>query len=321
MHAPSRYNIVKCLLNADPLSASETTGDGDTALHLAIEQECDDKLIELLISAYPDALKIPENMGLLPIHMCCYSRRSDADTIVDIVLSSYLPSVNIENGDGLLPAHIAAEHSTLAAFQRVIGVFPDALTVVSNNCGTPLHQAVSGNNEQIVKYICENFPDITKLKNNAGYLPFHLACSKENVNIVKTLYEAYPDAVRTFTPDGKLPLHIYASEDLSNITESDTIADILRFLIKAFPEAVDIPDGEGNTPFTLTKPDNKFIRRLLLRAKPELSYNEYIEMNYIPRRMAMFLSFAAINANGEPSIYCKLRESNIELLMLVVSYL
>jgi ankyrin repeat protein len=324
-HPPSRYEIVKKLLQADVNSAEIINPDGDTALHLAVELECDVDVLRLLISANPAAVSTANDVGMLPLHMACFPRRNTTEIvkIVEELLLVYPDGVHVENSEMFLPVHIAAQYSTVDVLKLLINLHPESVTTVaSDGSGTPLHRAIDGHNEAVVNYLCNTFPNCLKIPDGQGYLPLHVAAGCDNINMLKVVYHLYPDAIKTFSGDGRLPLHFFAIDEYDeDISENDGAADILRFLIKAYPESVDIPDANGCTPFSLCRTDSAFCRRLFLRAKPSLNYEEYVQLNYAPRKMAMFLSFAAINADGEPSIWCKLRETNIELLKLAVSFL
>jgi hypothetical protein len=82
-------------------------------------------------------------------------------------------------------------------------------------------------------------------------------------------------------------------------------ADMLRYLLRHYPAAVTIPagpdDGDMNVYQLAVKhkhPD--FVRRLLLRAAPELDPDELHRLNYEERRIALFLAHCAIS-NGDKS--------------------
>lgn len=322
-HPPSQFEIVKKLLKADVEAAKTINPDGDTALHLAVELECNINVLRLLIQAYPEAATIANDVGMLPLHTACFRKRNDLVQIVEELLAVYPDAVHTENGESLLPAHIAAQHSNVEVLKLLLDAYPEAACIVaSDGSGTPLHRAIEGRNEAAVTYLCSTYPACIKIPDAQGYLPLHVATGTDNIRILSCVHSFYPQAITCFSGDGKLPLHFFAVEEYDeNVSENDGAADILRFLIKKYPESVDIPDANGNTPFSLCRTENLFCRRLILIAKPSLNYPEYVELNYQPRRMAMFLSFAAINADGEPSIWCKLRETNMELLKLTISFL
>jgi hypothetical protein len=95
--------------------------------------------------------------------------------------------------------------------------------------------------------------------------------------------------------------------------------DCLRFLLRNYPQAVAISDHSGETPLTMTS--DILMRRLLLMIRPQLNFEEYHEINYSHRRLGLFLAHAAINADGIPNIFSRLRSNDEHLLYHVLSYL
>jgi hypothetical protein len=83
-------------------------------------------------------------------------------------------------------------------------------------------------------------------------------------------------------------------------------ADMLRYLLRHYPAAVTIPAGpdDGNKnvyELAIEHKHRDFVRRLLLRAAPELDPDELHRLNYAERRMALFLAHCAISKNDDHS--------------------
>jgi hypothetical protein len=122
--------------------------------------------------------------------------------------------------------------------------------------------------------------------------------------------------------DMQLPLHL-AVEAIEKRRGNEL--PIFRLLLRVYPEAANIKDRNGKTPYDIAVKKgynmNPQVPRLLLRAAPEQRPAKLHELNWAARRMAMFLSFSAITKCPEPTIFAKLRFENRELLKLVVSFL
>lgn len=73
-------------------------------------------------------------------------------------------------------------------------------------------------------------------------------------------------------------------------------ADYLRLLLKRYTEAAGIKDGGGKTPYDLAFENgcSSYIQRLLLRADPIINPTELNRLNYVQRKMVMFLAFRAV---------------------------
>eukprot|EP01038_Epipyxis_sp_PR26KG_P013198 gene13198-17686_t len=320
----SRVEIVQCLLEADPTAATVVNSDGDTALHLAIDQECEVEIITLLLKAYADAAKIRNYSGLLPLHLGCYLKNhSKSFTIVEVLLQYYPEGATIEAASGHLAAHYAAEYSCAEVFDIVLRANPAAISTGNsaelNN--TPLIKAVLGSNEETVRFICEHYPETCQIKNSQSRLPIHFAAEKECKTILEILYEAYPAGLQVIDSEGRLPLHIFTEDHQDMVIENGPEAECLRYMLRKYPSSAALADTAGNTPFDLCNRDNFYVRRLVLNIYPSIDYGEYRYLNYMARRMAMFLAFCAINADGIPTILCRIRCKDINLLKEVVAFL
>jgi ankyrin repeat protein len=333
----SRMPIMKCLLEVDPHAAKLINSDGDTALHLAVDHECENAILKLIMKAYPDSAKVQNDLGLLPLHTACYLKNeSHATEIVELLLKEFPGAVNVASSSGLLPAHYAAEYSSPAVLSMILQCNEAAVLnqCVEDNNSTPLIKAVTSANEDTVKFICAKYPQTVNIVSSRGQTPMHFAAESESLATLQLLWSLKPDLISTPDDEGRLPLHIFAEVHQENIAENGMDARCLRFLISKFPEASCMPCANDDSPLSICRPDNPFFRRLLLRATvahPSRSglsdsavlgfSQELCRMNYDARRMAIFLAFAAINADGIPNLFCRVRASDANLLMLTLSYL
>lgn len=317
----NRLNIVKCLLEADPSAAAIIGADGDTALHMAAVQECELPLMERLVSAFPGAAMVQNDIGLLPLHTACYSKKSIA--IVKLLLNVYPEGARIPSLSGMLPANIAAEYSSAEVLAEVLGAYPAAINESSaedlNN--TPLMKAVISGNEECVQYICDNYANTIPLTNMHGRSAFHIAAEGDNVRLLRLLHQSSPGSIQRTDLEGRLPLHIFCEVHQDPISEKDLEADCLRFLLREFPAGASQIDKNGETALSLCNVDNIYVRRLLLMCDPSQGQTELRRLNYAVRRMAIFLAFAAINADGIPNILCNTRAKDPHLLQHILSYL
>lgn len=318
-----RLHIVKCLLDVDRSTAKVINDDGDTTLHLAVNQECEKSLLTRLIDAYPEAVMVQNDIGLLPLHCACYSKHPvRAKEAVDLLLSVNPASAKLPDANGNLPVHYAAEFSTSDVLEAVIDAYPEGIFCA---CGeennTPLLKAVSSGNEETVRFICDRYPEAVDISNENGQTPLHLAAEGDNIAILKKLYSACISNIKKQDNKGNLPLLTFCEVHQDIVEENDKEADCLRFLINRFPDSVLTKNNSGESALSLCGKENSHLRRLLLRAQPSLSHEELACCNYANRRMAMFLAFAAINADGIPCIFSRLRAADLNVLQHAVSFL
>ena len=336
-----RINIVKCLLQADPTAAKLVNFDGDTSYHLALDQECGRELLEQLVKAFPEGVTIPNDIGkvvlfcksgslinafegYLPLHAACFTKDMPrTKENVELLLYHYPEATRASSSSGFLPAHIAAELSTSEVLKSILSAYPEGVNnycPVDNN-HTPLFRAIIGNNHDTVKFICEEYPTAVKAVNSHGMNPLHVACEGESIDIIKLIYHSFPANIECKDLEGRCPLQVFIQSHPDIPSENCCEMTCLRFLIRQFPDAVGMCDNHNETPLTLCPPQNYFLKRLLLMAKPEINSEELRMYNYLQRRMGIFLAFSAINADGIPNIFAMLRGTNPDLLKLTLSFL
>ena len=103
-------------------------------------------------------------------------------------------------------------------------------------------------------------------------------------------------------------------------------SDILRFLIRCFPEGITAPEFlEGETPYAMLDPKLSYARRLLLmcaaRHDPTIDLDgaELRRLNYEARKTALFAFFVP---TSERNIFTKIRcVSDGALMRLIVRFL
>jgi hypothetical protein len=138
----------------------------------------------------------------------------------------------------------------------------------------------------------------------------------------------------TYAQNGYLPLHLFIKNRFPD-DDSDyrpmplvlsEVADMLRWLLRLYPEAAGVEGGVGadnnKTPYQLAVDKNlpDYYLRLLLRAAPT-NPAELHRLNYAERRMAMFLAFKAMFPTIKAPLLARLRGESRDLVQRVVSFL
>jgi serine/threonine protein kinase HipA of HipAB toxin-antitoxin module len=161
-----------------------------------------------------------------------------------------------------------------------------------------------------------------------GLLPLLFACDWfGSLDIIRFLASKYPEAAAVKTlPENKLPLHMlmYRFKDGERLP-SDGV-ELLRVILRCHSLAAGSPDSDGITPYTMAVKSRMptLIKRLLLRADPTIDPVELRRLNYIERRMAMFLAYSAVPQTMSDSFAVRLRRlanKHQTLLRLIVSFL
>lgn len=112
------------------------------------------------------------------------------------------------------PLHQACMNNQLETVKQLINESENVRRLLrekDNDSRTPLHWAVSFQNEEIVTLLLSHMKstDIDDLTDESGWTPFHIACSVGNYNIVEQLYmrDIKPD-INLQTVQGTTALHL-----------------------------------------------------------------------------------------------------------------
>lgn len=350
-----KTEIVQLLLDADPTAASIVHVDGNTVLHIAMEEACPANLLASLLHAFPDGVRMRNDIGYLPLHAACLSTDVPRSLeTVDLLLQQYPEAVRVACAYGHLPAHVAAESSTPTVLARLLDVYPEAsMHQAREDLGyTPLMKAVSAGNENTVAFLVERYPACLPLQHtHGGGTALHLAAEQvvdddneyeyDNNNcdrdddrlqyryhsILKKLLNANPECAKIPDWEGRRPFHVfvYAHGHLHNESKHARSRELetFRALLRAYPEAMTQPDKHQETPLSfLLQRKNAFLTRMMLRCHCPVEYQPLLRsLNYPPRRQALFLMEAAVHAEGVLNIFARLRGTDQHILREVFSYL
>jgi len=146
--------------------------------------------------------------------------------------------------DGLgNPLHYAC---TYRAKRNVIAFLsqksPRSLLQVDEEDHTPLHVAlVSDNSLEVITTLVESGRDALLMENEDGYTPLHVACMEDtDYEVVKLLAGKFPETVLSKSHSGATPLHLAIFYDAS--------LEIVECLVKANEKAIQEKDGKGRLP-------------------------------------------------------------------------
>lgn len=123
------------------------------------------------------------------------------------------------------PLHQACMNNQLDKVKQLVSDSENvriALREKDNDARTPLHWAVSFQNEEIVTYLLEHMKstDLDDLTDESGWTPFHIACSVGNYTIVEQLYnrDIKPD-INLQTNQGTTALHLAVAKSHYSVIE------------------------------------------------------------------------------------------------------
>jgi ankyrin repeat protein len=307
---PDQMSMLCQLLHADVSAALVQDSDGNTPLHLLCKLKANKSEVKAtlmamrkqLLDTCPAAASIANLRGRLPLHDFFVG---DSDTrFLQQLIAAYPEGLQHGDERWSLPAHQAASVGTLKMLEIVLEAYPDAVSSNVVLFGTPLHCAMRRSDavsSEIVRYLYDKYPAAIKTGTDGGWYPLHYAASRSSYEVLKFIHTIYPEAISIATTDDyrNLPLHVLMTE--RNFTSPLTgDADMLRYLLRHYPAAITIPAGPKDKNKNVYELAVRcklpaFVRRLLLRAAPELDPDELHRLNYAERRMALFLAHCAIS--------------------------
>jgi len=225
---------------------------GNLPLHRAVEQfsmDCldsprDQSLFEQhiasLIELYPEAVKVVNHRGLNPLHMACKEGASLA--VIHSLAHAWPESIKCptRNKQRMLPLHLVCRFYAGKSSEKV----------------------------RILNYLLRAFPAAVEMATAQGDLGLHLACRNyfSTLPVIELLMEAFPDGVRTVNHKQQLPLHVACGHqymkrvskkankkkhtDKENIDKENSCSssDIIRRLVQAYPEGIQVFDCHGTLP-------------------------------------------------------------------------
>ncbi|KAK7074366.1 hypothetical protein SK128_009451 [Halocaridina rubra] len=255
LHIAARTGSVKVLkmLIGNGADATAIDEDGYTPLHVAVENNNDDVVDELLKHQenknenFSDLLDVPNNAQKTSLHFAAHTGNLD---IFKRLLEAGADITAIDK-DGFTPLHIAVatekDHIVheIVMFEKIKRESCcDLINATNNIQKTPLHFAAHAGNVNVLKLFLNNGGDIT-LKDKDGYTPLHVAIANGRELIVKELVlfaenqiERYDNYFNSTNNIRKTPLHFAAHKNL---------VETLKILLEADAD-ITAKDEDGYTP-------------------------------------------------------------------------
>jgi len=184
--------------------------DGWIPLHLALISQSSRAVVSALLAAHPEsASKRSDSFGCVALHFAC-KHCAGAPRIIDDLLAAYPDACRLADADGRLPLHLAAAHQpeecTIAA---LLDALPDATAIADVDDNLPLHCAAASHaSAAVVRRLASAFPSALHIAGPGGCLPVHLAVRNgAPLDTLLSLLQAAPSAVTRRADNGALPLH------------------------------------------------------------------------------------------------------------------
>lgn len=216
--------------------------------------------------------RIPDHKNFLPLHLAV--RFGCTPRLVQLLLTAYPESIKLKTPDGDYPLHLAASHhkgrlwvSMNELSVLLYNAFPAAIREPDRKGYIPFQLAIRNKGpDEMIKFYLEAYPESVKIKDPLGNTPLHLAIQFEgSYLLIFEILRLYPDAINIPNENGNYPLHKVAFFNSS--------MDIFELILNANPTISTKQDKNGNLPFHLAclnagGPPSEAKLRLWLGANP-----------------------------------------------------
>lgn len=218
---------------------------GMTALHTACANGASVENMHLLLDAFPDAIRLPDSNGKLPLHAACSYPKVEKAAL-QLLLRAYPDSLKQFDKMGALPLHIAIQRKCptdiiLFLIDQAKGA---ARTREASSKMYPLHMACrSGADKILLEKLIDVYPEAIDAVDAKGNTFFHVACMCRTLTAEfaeDLLVKCSSATIRKPNNDGALPLHIACQHRLP--------LDVLSVLMDHYHDALLHKDQRGNTP-------------------------------------------------------------------------
>jgi ankyrin repeat protein len=200
--------------------------------------------ITLLVQTYPNAVRVRDAEGFLPLHWACY--HGAVASVLQVLVAAWPESVRETISYGRLPLHLACrQNATLDRVQVLVPKYPAALEQASTQGMLPLHYACrDGAPLEVIRFLVDQAPMTLSEANANGSLPIHFACKdgkKCNPDIIQFLVERWPACLREPGKRGLLPIHL-----LCRGSSTASSWNALDWMVDQDSHVLTVADAEGN---------------------------------------------------------------------------
>jgi len=248
--------VITLLIELEPSSVHLKDGNDSTPLHLA----CENKnvtldMVQFISNAWPEAIRMRDIFGCLPIHNLCINGELDDDASLEIlhfIISIDATLAREVSEDFYLPIHHAVACKSSAFCRVLLSTYPESIKLTTGRNGfLPIHSLCSSGGARTdisdtLQYLLEVYPGSINFWDGKGWLPIHRASTNgKRVEILETLLMHDPNLAKrkiANNRDSKLPLHIASRLGYSKAAQ---------VLYDAYPKAMTVCDGSGRTPLEL----------------------------------------------------------------------
>ncbi|KAL7564785.1 hypothetical protein ACA910_021048 [Epithemia clementina (nom. ined.)] len=259
LHEACKHNDTDAILKLADLNdeAFQTDDHGATPLHLLCLNAPDMLAVKVLVAANNMAVSDRDVNGDTPVHLLCRNANINK-AIVELLVRVDPHSLSVANKHGYLPLHVACKYATTNRdlLSLLIKTNPYALLhhVKIGDLIVRKRSSLERNTDQITDHIIDpsaglktiDTIDLRMMQNDEfvrdGGYPLHIAIAHgATLDIVQLLTSNNGrEALELTNKFGQTPLLV------ALLNQADE--DVVRYLLSLYPDALHIPDNQGNLP-------------------------------------------------------------------------
>ena len=210
------WDTVKALLEACPSACEHVYPGGRLLLHEIVPRQEALEVLKIYLSINIAGVRVMDTSGELPIHWAALC--GSGVNILQTLVTAYPESVRLSNRDKKLPLHMAIQSCHTDAVRYLLELYPDGGKAADALGWTPLHYAVNSQADpvpSILDMCLGAYPEGCGQPNHQGYFPLHLYIRSRATPsswVIKKLLMQYPFAAFVTTGEqDELPLHTLAA--------------------------------------------------------------------------------------------------------------
>jgi len=177
------WETIRFLVQAWPDAIREKDSMGYLPLHYACRYGCTDIEIELLNRA-------------------CTVKSSL--TVIQRLVRAWPDAVRVQDEVGRLPLHVALRFGCTAdVVQFLVHAWPESCQVSTRNDMLPLHFACGHQSSAVTLFLLDCYPLAVRFKDNKLQLPLHTACMRETsfgLEVIEQLVRAWTESIQSSCP-------------------------------------------------------------------------------------------------------------------------
>jgi hypothetical protein len=313
----------------------QTSEYGHLPIHIECQGQCRSSVVLRCTELYPEALRMPNMWGNLPLHSALSNSAATIDVAL-MILNKYPEALRCGDAWNSLPIHAECYgQCRVPIILKCIELYPESLAIVDKNSCLPIHALLykSSSPVDVALLMIKQYQTALHVVGKQGYLPIHIECDNQcRSSVISKCVERYPESASISNDDGDIPWSL-ALEKLTvdNICElRSSLTALLTSYHASFYHPPDDPLIDKHEVM-----QDPGCRRIILNLLPSClssaaHVQAYHDVNWQPRSSLLHLwlqirmrnnhTGAALLAellhNTEPSHEISIKNQSMRLLMM-----